>query len=162
MPEAKTVNRARRTHGRAWRVAASCAFLLGLLGCGDSDFGPGVGSSRAAFSFDCDLGGAVGALDLQVEALEASGITWGSGPNPDITGVIGTGQYNYYTKGTLSLPGHTYYIDGTNQYADVWSDVPGDRLVVEWRLWDGGLTVIWDWFGAAQPYQCQLTGSRFL
>ena len=166
MSESETVCRVQRTSARAGLAVTLCALalLLTIVGCGDPDagFGGGPGSNRAGFSFECDFSGTPGALELEVEALEASGITWGSGPNPDITGVIGTGQYNYYTKGTLSVPGRTYYIDGSNQFADVWSDVPGDRLVVEWQLWNGGLTIVWDWFGAAQPYPCQMTGSRFL
>ncbi|MEM9728679.1 MAG: hypothetical protein AAF997_08850 [Myxococcota bacterium] len=144
----------------AFRACAACA-LVTLLACGDGG-GGGVGSNTAEFSFDCSLNGLSGALVLQVEAVEASGITWGNGPNPDITGVIGTGEYTYYTTGSLTLPDRVYMIDGANQFADLWSNIPGDRLVVEWQLFDGGLTMVWDWFGAAFPVPCQMTNSRFL
>lgn len=137
--------------------------LAAMLGCGDDGLpGGGAGSNMAEFTFDCSLGSISGALTLQVEALEASGITWGTGPNPDITGVIGTGEYNYYTTGTLTLPDRVYSISGQNAFADLWSGISGDRLVVEWQLRDGGLTMIWDWFGPATPVPCQMTGSRFL
>ncbi|MEM7437939.1 MAG: hypothetical protein AAF436_22515 [Myxococcota bacterium] len=146
-------------------VVSIVAFGMGLAlaGCGDTSNGPGgVGSNQARFTFDCNLGGIPGALSLDVEAIGASGVTWGSGPNPDITGVIGTGDFIYYTTGTLALPDRTYSILGENQFADLTSSIPGDRLTVEWQLWEGGLTMIWDWFGSAIPYPCQLTGSSFL
>lgn len=145
--------------------AASLLALL-ALGCGDgNDFaGPGGNgsSNKARFTFDCNIAGFPGALTLDVEAVGVSGITWGPGPNPDITGVIGTGEYTLFTTGTLALPDRTYSISGENAFADLWSNIPGDRLTVEWQASGDTLVVIWDWFGAATPYQCNLTGSSLL
>ena len=145
----------------------SCAslfviLLAGLSGCGDAGFPGASGSNMAEFTFDCNLGGTPGALTLRVEAVGVTGITWGPGPNPDITGVIGTGEYTYYTTGSLRLPDRTYAIDGANSFADLWSNIPGDRLVVEWQTTGSGLTMIWDWFGNATAVPCELTGSRRL
>lgn len=152
----------------SWATLSHRSLILGLLlavvaGCGDpGGAGNGVGSNMARFTLDCDFGGIPGALMLDVEAIGQSGIVWGSGPNPDISGVIGTGEYTYYTTGTLAFPDRTYSINGENSFADLWSQIPGDRLVVEWQLREGGLNVVWDWFGSATPYACQLTGAQYL
>ena len=145
-------------------TALVAALLLVVVGCGDDSSFGGVGanSNQARFTFDCNLGGIPGDLTLDVEAVGDTGVTFGPGPNPDITGVIPTGDFIYFTTGTLVLPDRTYGISGENFFADLFSDIPGDRLVVEWQPFDGGLTMIWDWFGAATPYPCQLTGSRYL
>ena len=142
------------------------AFLIAVAGCGDAlgvGNGPGgAGSDKARFTFDCNVDGFVGALTLDVEVIEDFGVTWGPGSNPDITGVIGTGESIYYTTGTLSFSDRTYSISGRNSFADLWSNIPGDRLVVEWQVTDGGLVMVWDWFGSATPSRCDLTGSNFL
>lgn len=145
-------------------LAASWLALI-VAGCGDDTGfqGPGGGSSnKARFTFDCNIAGFPGALTLDVEAVGVSGITWGPGPNPSITGVIGTGEYTLFTTGTLSLPDRVYSISGENAFAELWSNIPGDRLTVEWQVNGDTLIVIWDWFGAATPYQCSLTGSQLL
>jgi hypothetical protein len=139
--------------------------LLAVLaaGCGDATGGSdGAGSNKARFTFDCSIAGFPGALTLDVEVIGQSGITWGPGPNPNITGVIGTGDYTFYTTGTLTLPDRTYSINGENSFAELWSEIPGDRLTVEWQPSDNTMTIVWDWFGAATPYPCDLTGSSFL
>ncbi|MEM9730562.1 MAG: hypothetical protein AAF997_18420 [Myxococcota bacterium] len=145
-----------------WRASLLVTLLAASSGCGDPGLPGASGSNVAEFTFDCNLGGTPGALTLRVEAIGVTGITWGPGPNPDITGVIGTGEYTYYTTGSLRLPDRTYAIDGANSFADLWSSIPGDRLVVEWQTTGGGLTMIWDWFGNATPYPCEVTGSRRL
>ena len=136
--------------------------ILGA-GCGDSTNLNGTGgSNRARFELDCNLGGVPGDLTLEVEAIGDTGITWGPGPNPDITGVIPTGDFIYYTSGTLALPDRTYGINGENYFAELWSNIPGDRLTVEWQFQPTGLTMIWDWFNSATPYPCTLVGSSLL
>lgn len=113
------------------------------------------------FEFECDMGAFIAPLAVQVDPVEASGITWGTGPNPDITGVIGTGDFIYYTAGTFTWPDRVYRFEGENQFADFWSDIPGDRLTSEFQLHDGGMTLVWDWFGAATQHDCQLVGSSW-
>ena len=158
------VTRVRGT--RRWtgthRLLAVSVLAALAVGCGDGGGSGGAGSNKARFTFDCNIGGFPGALTLDVEAIGQSGITWGPGPNPQITGVIGTGEYTLYTTGTLSLPDRTYSISGENAFAELWSNIPGDRLTVEWQPSGDTLVVIWDWFGAATPYLCDLTGSSFL
>lgn len=138
--------------------------LLAMLaaGCGDTKGPDAAGSNKARFTFDCSIAGFPGALTLDVEAIGQSGITWGPGPNPSITGVIGTGEYTLYTTGTLSLPDRTYSISGENAFADLWSNIPGDRLTVEWQPSETSMIIIWDWFNAATPYPCELTSSTLL
>jgi hypothetical protein len=139
------------------------ALTVLAAGCGGADGGAnGSGSNKARFTFDCNIAGFPGALTLDLEAIGQSGITWGPGPNPSITGVIGTGDYTIYTTGTLSLPDRTYSISGENYFAELWSNIPGDRLTVEWQPGETTLIVVWDWFGAATPYACEITGSSFL
>ncbi|MGB9341195.1 MAG: hypothetical protein WCB63_18280 [Polyangiales bacterium] len=137
--------------------------LLAVLAaaCGDSK-SDGAASNKARFTFDCNIAGFPGALTLDVEAIGQSGITWGPGPNPSITGVIGTGDYTFYTTGTLSLPDRTYSINGENSFAELWSAIPGDRLTVEWQPSGTTMIIVWDWFGAAAQYACELTGSAYL
>ena len=76
--------------------------------------------------------------------------------------MIGTGEYTLYTTGTLVLADRTYSIDGENAFAELWSNIPGDRLTVEWQPSGDTLVIIWDWFGAATPYVRDLTGSSFI
>lgn len=103
--------------GRCLAVALLAALAAG---CGDAKGESGsAGSNKARFTFDCNIAGFAGALTLDVEAIGQSGITWGPGPNPSITGVIGTGEYTFYTTGTLSLPDRTYSISGENSFAEL-------------------------------------------
>lgn len=150
-----------RSNGRCCFLAVGLLAALGV-GCGGSSGSDGSGSNKARFTFDCNIGGFPGALTLDVEAVGQSGITWGPGPNPSITGVIGTGEYTFYTTGTLNLPDRTYSISGENSFAELWSEIPGDRLTVEWQPSDSTMIIVWDWFGAAALYPCDLTGSGFL
>ena len=100
---------------------------------------------------------------MNVEIVPESGITWGSGPNPDITGVIGTGNNHYYTSGTLQIPDRTYQFSGEGNFADFWSDVAGDRNTSEFKLQpNGDLILVWDWFGAATEYPCRLISSGYV
>ena len=62
----------------------------------------------------------------------------------------------------MSLPDRTYSISGENFFAELWIGVPGDRLTVEWQPGENTMTIVWDWFGAATPYPCNLTGSTLL
>ena len=71
-------------------------------------------------------------------------------------------EHRQATTGTLALPDRTYSINGENAFAELWSNIPGDRLTVEWQPSGDTLVIIWDWFGAAIPYSCNLTGSSFI
>lgn len=147
---------------RLYSICVLASLSILVAGCGDSmDFGGNGGSNRARLEYDCNLNGIPGDLTLEIEAIGDSGITWGPGPNPDITGVIPTGDFIYYTTGTLALPDRTYGINGENYFAELWSNVPGDRITVEWQFQSNGLTMIWDWFNSARPVPCALVGSSF-
>lgn len=147
------------------RAPILLALVVSLVGCGDSASGGnprGSPSNKARFNLDCDFGGEPGALTLDIEAIGDTGVTWGSGPNPDITGVISTGTSTLFTTGSFVLPDRTYSISGENSFADLWSNIPGDRLVVEWITVPQGLTMVWDWPGSAIPVPCELVDARFL
>lgn len=50
---------------------------------------------------NCQVNGAPAHMQLQYEAIAGAGVTWGSGPRPDITGVISDGSVTYYWNGVL-------------------------------------------------------------
>lgn len=126
--------------------------------------GPGAqGSNKALFTFDCDLQGVTGALTLEIEAVASSGVVWGPGPNPTITGVIGTGDYIYYTAGDLTSPVARYLFTGENDYADFVSTTSSERFLVQFVSAHPGLVLVVEPFGPA-PSQiaCVETGAQFL
>lgn len=119
-------------------------------------------SNRARFTYDCDLNGANGELSIDIEAIGSTGIVFGSGPNPDITGVIGTGDYTYYTAGSLTSATAYYTFTGENSFADFLDRNTLDRFRVQWNLVDGGLIMVVNPFGP-QPAQhsCQFKNSNY-
>jgi hypothetical protein len=144
-------------------VLALCIAVL-ISACGGGGGGGGGSSSNLAeFVFDCDLNGLNGVLTMQVEALSASGIVWGSGPNPDITGVIGTGGVSYITSGTLQSSTAAYSFTGRDQFADMTALTRIENFRVEWVATAQGLTVIVNPFGPGPTsHDCVLLRSRRL
>ena len=139
-----------------------------LLGCGgggggDDDAQNAGQSNMARFYLDCNLQGLTGQLVMDIEVISSSGITWGPGPNPEITGVIGTGDYIVYTEGELTSPTSAYIFTGENQYADFTEESTFERFRVEWVETSEGLIMIVNPFGP-QPTQhvCILTDSELL
>ncbi|MEO0423509.1 MAG: hypothetical protein AAF184_14325 [Pseudomonadota bacterium] len=121
-------------------------------------------SNKARFTFDCDLQGIVGVLTLDVEVINSAGVVFGSGPNPDITAVIGTGNVTIFTSGELVSSTASYIFTGENQFAD-FTKVTGtiERFLVEWVEQPDGLTLVINPFGPGTTRQdCLLTGSSFL
>lgn len=120
-------------------------------------------SNQARFFFDCDLQGLNAEMIMDVEVISSSGITWGSGPNPDITGVISTGDYIIYTSGSLQSSTAAYIFTGENQFADFTEQSTFERFRVQWVEQSNGLTMIVNPFGQgpAQHF-CELTGSERL
>jgi hypothetical protein len=116
-------------------------------GNGNDNAQTGTQSDMARFYFDCDLQGLTGQLVMDVEVISASGITWGPGPDPDITGVIGTGDYTIYTEGGLDSPTSSYIFTGENQFADFTEVNTSERFRVQWVDAPGGITMIVNPFG---------------
>lgn len=150
------------------------AFILIVLsltvlpvGCGGggSDNTPqsDTQSDMARFYFDCDLQGLTGQLVMDIEVISSSGITWGPGPDPEITGVIGTGDYTIYTDGELNSPTSHYVFTGENQFADFTDMNTYERFRVQWVEETDGITMIVNPFGP-QPtqYFCAATDSERL
>ena len=145
--------------------------LWGALACssggssGGSGGGGGAGapSNRARFTFGCDLNGLVGNLTLDVEAINTAAPVFGAGPNPDITGVIGTGGVLYVTGGELVSPTARYIFTGDNQFADFTDTTTNQRFRVQWVADPQGLVMVINPFGPGPTQQsCVLTGQRYL
>lgn len=131
---------------------------------GNGGGGGAAPSNKARFTFDCDLQGIVGVLTLDVEVINSAGVVFGSGPNPDITAVIGTGDVTIFTSGELVSSAASYIFTGENQFAD-FTKVTGtiERFLVEWVEQPDGLTLVINPFGPGTTRQdCLLTGSSFL
>ncbi|MEM7204324.1 MAG: hypothetical protein AAF628_28955 [Planctomycetota bacterium] len=153
------------------RPALNGAALLTLatlpVACDGGDGGggsrAGAGSNRARFTYECDVSGLIGTLTLDIEAIGSTGIVFGSGPNPDITGVIGTGGVTYFTSGQLVTPTTRYSFTGQNQFADFTNTTTPERFRVEWVNAPQGLTIVVNPFGPG-PTQvpCRLTSAIYL
>jgi len=170
-----------RARGLLWLGLAAAGLLMTVPGCADDETGPGdlpasgdgdpagdgdaVGSpsSRVLFTFDCDLLGVTGELTMEVEAVGASGVVWGSGPSPDITGVIGTGDVIYYTAGELRSPNAHYIFTGENQFADFTETTTLERFRVQWSVHADGVDMIVNPFGPGPAvHRCLTTSARYL
>lgn len=121
-------------------------------------------SNQARYTFNCDLNGANGVLTLDVEAISSSGIVFGSGPNPEITGVIGTGDYTYYTSGTLVSAVASYSFTGENNFADFLDQYSLERFRVQWiASGNDSLVMEINPFGPAPTtHVCELENTSFL
>lgn len=145
------------------------SFCILLTACGggggsDSDGSSGGQSSnKARFSFDCDLGGVNGVLTMDVEAINATGVVFGAGSNPDISGVIATGGVLYVTAGTVESATASYSFTGENNFADFVDRYSSDRFRVEWIQTTTGLYMVVNPFGPGPTtYECQSTSSTYL
>jgi hypothetical protein len=98
---------------------------------------------------------------MDIEAIGSSGVTYGAGPNPDITGVIGTGEYTLYVSGTLQSPNAYYTFSGENQFADFTEVNTYERFRVQWVTEQDGLIIIVNPLGdAPERHYCEVTGSE--
>lgn len=136
--------------------------LIVFINCKSSDADQEV-RTEAEFSFDCDLNGQNAQMVMQVEVVTNTGITWGSGTNPAITGVISTGDYTLYTSGNVRSSVAYYTFTGENNYADFVDQNFNQRFLVEWQEIENGLLMIVNPFGPGPAsHTCILTGSRYL
>jgi hypothetical protein len=157
------------THSRSRVVRLLTLSVLGLLlascsGGGSDGGGTGSvsnGSNRARFFFDVDLQGVLGELVMEIEVVGNSGLTWGPGANPEITGVISTGSYTLYTAGELRSPTAYYVFTGENQFADFTEPATSQRFRVQWSETQNGLIMTVNPFGPGPvQYPCVLTRSE--
>lgn len=140
-----------------------------VVSCGSGGGGGGSDSqgenttNTARFYLDCDLQGLTGKMVVDIEIISSSGITWGPGPNPQISGVIATGEYTIYTEGELNSPTANYTFAGENQFADFTEVNTFERFRVQWVEETNGLTMIVNPFGPGPTqYYCELTNSERL
>ena len=102
-------------------------------------------------------------MTMDIEAVAGGGVTWGPGPNPDITGVIGTGSYTFYTAGEVISNTAYYTFTGENQFADFVDHTYNERFRVQWQEVPNGLNMIVNPFGPGPAtHYCQLTDSYYL
>jgi hypothetical protein len=122
------------------------------------------GTNMARFFLDCDLNGLIGKMIMDVEAVPTSGFVWGPGSNPDITGVIETGQSTLFIEGELTSPTTRYVFTGENEFADFSETTNSfERFRVQWVPTPTGLDMIINPFGPSPSQQsCTLTGSEAL
>ncbi|MEM7234419.1 MAG: hypothetical protein AAF517_19730 [Planctomycetota bacterium] len=120
-------------------------------------------SNRARFVYDCDLQGMNAELTLEIEAISQAGIVLGSGPRPQITGVIGTGTYIYYIAGEMVSPTTRYVFTGENDFAEFTNLTYPERFRVKFVPTQEGLTLIVNPFGQGPTYvRCVLRSAEFL
>lgn len=153
-------------HIKVFFTSVISAFLLTACGGdgGSSSNGSGANASNMArFTYDCNLQGVIASMILDAEAVGSTGIVFGSGPNPDITGVIGTGNYTLYTSGEVVSNVARYIFTGENQFADFTNTATFERFRVKWVSQDDDLIMVVNPFGPG-PVQhfCQFTGASFL
>lgn len=150
-------------------LGLSVLLFTGLSACDGQEAAGGSGSSgsggsnTARFMFDCALtGGLNGELTLDVEAIGTTGIVFGSGPNPEITGVIGTGSVTYVTAGELRST-TLYIFTGDNQFANFTEIATSQRFLVQWVPNNQGLIMVINPFGPGPTqHTCVTTGARYL
>ena len=138
--------------------------LASLLGA--SAFLAGAAAAQSpqqTLTFACDLNGMSAQMVMHREFVSSSGITWGPGANPGITGVIPTGQYTVYTAGEVRSPTAYYSFRGENQFADFVG--ANERFRVQWIIdgQRGGVWMIVNPFAAPErrgKHFCKLTGQR--
>ena len=148
------------------RITVFLVALASVTACGSEDpdeLESAQASNRARFTFDCDLNGANAVLTMDVEAVNTTGIVFGSGPNPDITGVIATGEVTYLTSGEMRSAVAQYIFTGENNFADFTDLGTFARFRVQWVGTDAGLTMVINPFGPGPTqHACVSTGARYL
>lgn len=151
---------------RALFLISFCVVLIACGGGGGSDSdgsSGGQSSNKARFSFNCDLGGVNGVLTMDVEAINSTGVVFGAGSSPDITGVVATGGVLYVTSGTVESATASYSFTGENNFADFVDRYTSDRFRVEWIQTTTGLYMVVNPFGPGPTmYDCRSTGATYL
>lgn len=159
---------------RGNRIKTLCFMLISLIiaacgGGGSGDNGNNNNgsietSNKARITQDCDLGGLTGEMIIDIEVISDTGITWGAGPTPDITGVIGTGNVTYFTEGSVNSPTASYIFSGRDNFADFTQTSPSiERFLVQWVGDGNNLDFIVNPFGQGPAYtNCTLTGYELI
>ncbi len=119
------------------RIAA-----VALTACLSAGVSAGTAAQTQQMSFICDLGGVPAEMTLVLEYVTSSGVTLGPGVNPDISGVIPTGDYTLYTAGEVRSPNAHYSFRGQGQYADFTNLWAHERFRVKFVTDSNGLWMI--------------------
>ncbi len=149
-----------------WLVLTLAILLISCGGGSDDNSNGSTLTNKARFTFNCDLNGlnaVFAVLAIDIEAVGTSGIVWGGGPDPQITGVIGTGDVNYFTAGTLNSATASYVFTGTNDFADFTNLTFPETFRVKWVIaGNGGLTMVINPFGIPTTHSCEETSSAYI
>ena len=93
---------------------------------------PAFAGNTGGIRAECQVLGKPAVLELAYEAIASSGITWGPGANPDITGVIPDGSVTVYWNGTLNSSLGRVPISGENTFLRFYDrNVYGRETVLE-------------------------------
>ena len=77
--------------------------------------------------------------------------------------VIGTGDVNYFTAGTLDSATASYIFTGTNEFADFTNLTFPETFRVQWVITgNGGLTSVVNPLGIPTTHSCEETSSAYL
>ncbi len=107
-------------------------FLVPTLGLAWLVAVPAAAEGKGGLRAECQILNAPAVLELAYEAIAGSGITWGPGPTPDITGVIPDGSVTVYWNGTLSSSLGKVAISGENYFLRFYDrNVYGRETVLE-------------------------------
>lgn len=124
------------------------AALFGALALMLGAAAPAGAQQRVALRYECDLNGAPGVMVLEARIYTGSGIAWGPGVNPDIIGVIPTGERNISFGGEMRSISARYVFTGENQFADFTDMRTYDRFRVKFEtLGAGRLRLVINPFG---------------
>ncbi len=116
---------------------------VALTACLGFGFGTGTATAQTQqMSFICDLGGVAAEMSIVLEYVSDSGITWGSGPDRDITGVIPTGDVKLYTAGEVRSPNAHYTFRGEGEFADFTNMLEPEQFLVQFVTEQNGLWMI--------------------
>ena len=149
--------------GYFFRIIGIGLFMLATQACRTNSTNDEPVSNKALFTLDCDLNGANGVLTMQAELVANTGITWGSGSNPDITGVIATGDYTMYTSGDLRSTVAYYTFTGEDSFADFVNHGNYNRFLVQWQDMENGIIMNVNPFGPGPTqHTCVLTSSSYV
>ncbi|WP_019605736.1 hypothetical protein [Teredinibacter turnerae] len=161
---------------RLYLCFLSLVSQLMLTGCGGGSdggnsniAGSGGGSggkspsNNARFEFTCDLGGIDATLVMNVEAVSDSGVVFGAGPNPEVSGVVSTGSVTYYTSGTVTSPTAAYIFTGENNFADFTDLGNSSRFRVQWMADGENLIMLVNPFGPGpSSHNCTLDSAGYV
>ena len=132
-------------------LITALAMTAGLL---TATAGPAAAQVKQ-MRFVCDLNGVAAQMNMAIQTVSASGVTWGPGRNPGITGVVPTGEVSIYTAGEVRSPTAHYSFTGEGEFANFTNRRQPERFLVRFVPQQGGLWMI------VNPFQSSGQGRHY-